>query len=75
MRVGRIDIMNSGMPVDLQFSEFMKLDNRTRAFSGFTTEFNYLFTKTQLIIIYDSKKFFIFTVLYSLSSNENIFPY
>ena len=75
MRVGRIDIMNSGMPVGLQFSEFMKLDNRTRAFSGITTEFNYLFTKTQLIIIYDSKKFFIFTILYSLSSNENIFPY
>ena len=75
MRVGRIEIVNSGMPIGLQFSEFMKLDNRTRAFSGFTADFNYLFTKTQLIIIYYSKKFFIFTILYSLFSNENISPY
>ena len=59
-KVGRIEIVNSGMPVGLQFSKFMKLDNRTREFSGFTTKFNYLFTKTQLIIIYDSKKFFHF---------------
>ena len=75
MRVGRIEIVNSGMSVGVQFPKFMKLDNHTRAFSGFTADFIYLFTKTQLIIIYDSKKFFIFTILYSVSSNENIFPY
>ena len=51
----------------------MKLDNRNRAFSGFTADFIYMFTKTQLIISYECKKTFIFTILRSLSLNENIF--
>ena len=35
----------------------MKLDNRTRPFSGFT-QILFMLPKTQLIIIYNSKKFF-----------------
>ena len=43
----------------------MKLDNRTTAFSGFTADFIYMFTKTQLIISYDPRKlsFLLFCIL------------